>query len=64
MIFNSALLEEIVQESERYAHIDKTCVEFHLSPDDIRKFLGILLLSGYHSLAKEDDYWSKVFVAK
>ena len=31
---------------------------FHVGVDEITKFMGLLLISGYHRLPLEDDYWS------
>ena len=36
----------------------KNCTNFHVDVDEIRKFLGLLLVSGYHSVPSENDYWS------
>ncbi|XP_050298551.1 piggyBac transposable element-derived protein 3-like [Anthonomus grandis grandis] len=42
--------------SEKYAQDNRH--EFHLSPEELLHFLGILILSGYHSLPQTDMYWS------
>ena len=36
----------------------KNYPNFSVSNGDMRKFMGILLLSGYHSLPHEQHYWS------
>ncbi|XP_050295149.1 uncharacterized protein LOC126735243 [Anthonomus grandis grandis] len=51
------LMDLIIQFSEKYAQ-DNNRHEFHLSREELLNFLGILILSGYHSLPQTYMYWS------
>ncbi|XP_050301648.1 piggyBac transposable element-derived protein 3-like [Anthonomus grandis grandis] len=51
------LMNLIIQFSEKYAQ-DNNRHEFYLSREELLNFLGILILSGYHSLPQTDMYWS------
>jgi len=42
----------------QYASRDKKDQQFRVTSDEICQFLGIILLSGYHALPQESDYWS------
>ena len=53
-----ASFEFFKQQFELYGNRDKNNPNFSTSIDEIRQFFGILLLSGYHSLPYERDYWS------
>ena len=57
-IYTPALMEEIVDHTLLYASRDKNDREFHMVEQDLERFLGIMLLSGYHTLPSEYDYWS------
>jgi len=57
-IFSCSMLNHIVLQTNLYAQRDKNSPNFSLSGGDVRKFLGIILLSGYHSLPQEQYYWS------
>jgi len=50
--------EYMKEQFELYAGRDKNMPLFETTVDEIRKFVGILMLSGYHSLPFERDYWS------
>ena len=41
-----------------YANKDKGDHSFFISEDELCKFIGILLLTGHHSVPSEADYWS------
>ena len=57
-IYTPALMEEIVDQTLLYDSRDKDDQEFHMVEQDLERFLGIMLLSGYHTLPSEYDYWS------
>jgi hypothetical protein len=59
IIFDDDILRLIQEETQRYARREKGLVQFQLSCEEVKNFLGILLVSGYHSLPSERDYWSK-----
>ena len=52
------IIQQIVTESMRYAG-QKNDVSFAVTTEDIETFVGILLLSGYHSLPRERMYWNR-----
>ena len=41
-----------------YARHDKNNSKFDIASGELLQFLGIILLSGYHSLPSEQDFWS------
>jgi DNA excision repair protein ERCC-6 len=57
-IFDNGILELIHQQTTLYARRDKNCPNFSFSMGELRKLLGIILISGYHSVPSERDYWS------
>lgn len=56
--YSNEVYDHIVKETVRYATDVKNEHDFLTSADEIRVFLGILLLTGYHSNTCERDYWS------
>ncbi|KAJ4437806.1 hypothetical protein ANN_13744 [Periplaneta americana] len=52
------MIEEIVQQALVYARRDKNGHSFDVSTEEMCQFLGLLLVSGYHTLPGENDYWS------
>ncbi|GFQ83331.1 chimeric ERCC6-PGBD3 protein [Trichonephila clavata] len=58
MFFTDDLVNHIVQQSVSYA-TQNNRHQFTLSSDCFKKFLGFLLLTGYHSLPQEQMYWSE-----
>jgi DNA excision repair protein ERCC-6 len=56
--FNNSVMELLITESTRYAK-SKNKHDFDIGEDDLCAFIGILLLTGYHSLPNEKLYWSK-----
>lgn len=56
--YDDHLRKLIVDESNRYAQ-QKNNSSFKLDVEDLDVFVGILLLSGYHSLPRERLYWNR-----
>ena len=52
------MIDHIVRDTNLYATRDCNNVTFTVTANEIRIFLGILLLSGYHQLPHIADYWS------
>lgn len=50
------LVRNLVTESERYAHQNGR--EFTIEVEEMRAFLGMNLVMGYHVLPSLRDYWS------
>ena len=57
-IYTPALTEKSADQSLLYAAREKNNDSFGLEAVDPERFLGILLLSGSHTLPTESDYWS------
>ena len=58
LVFSSSMLEHIAVQTNLYARRDQNDSNFYASVQDIQNLLGILLLSGYHTLPEEHHYWS------
>lgn len=54
--FDNELYDYIVQQTNLYSS-QKNNHEFFVSRDDMKLFFGILLLTGYHKLPSERNYW-------
>ena len=54
---DESILNYIMTQTKIYAQ-QKNDHKFSLEIDELKMFLGILYLSGYHSLARERLYWS------
>ncbi|XP_064083929.1 piggyBac transposable element-derived protein 3-like [Macrobrachium nipponense] len=58
LFFTDEMVEHITEQTNLYAVRDKNCTNFHVAKDEIKKILGLMLMSGYHSVPSENDYWS------
>ena len=58
LFFSHAMITLLVDQTNLYATRDKDMANFGVDHAEMRKFLGLLLISGYHSLPSEKDYWS------
>ena len=56
--FTEDMIEYIVRNTNLYANRDLNNITFVVSAREVRVFLGILLLSGYHTLPQMSNYWS------
>lgn len=52
------LISHIVAQSKLYA-TQKNCPNFDVTGNEMKVFIGILFLSGYHSLPQQDMYWEQ-----
>ena len=55
-IFSTEMLKYIVLQTNLYANRDKNNEKFKVSECEMQKFLGIILLSGYHTVPEEQQY--------
>ncbi|KAF5281922.1 hypothetical protein FQR65_LT14448 [Abscondita terminalis] len=58
LFWTPEIITYITQQTLLYARRDKNNHSFDATEEDIRQFLGLLLISGYHNVPSEDDYWS------
>ena len=58
MFLNEDIRNHIITESVRYAR-QKNDQDFQLDDNDMRRFTGILLLTGYHTLPQQQLYWER-----
>lgn len=56
LFFDAEVFGLIISESNKYAKQKNS--DFCLDDIYLRRFIGILILSGYHTLPSIDDYWS------
>ena len=56
MLFDDDLLSLIQSESEKYAHQNNR-LDFRLPLYLLKRFIGFLILSGYHSFPREEMFW-------
>ena len=57
-IFTPDVIEMLDDQTNLYANRDKNNPRFSVKEHEMRTFLGILLISGYHELPQENHYWS------
>ena len=57
-LFSDDLLDLFVEQTNLYATRDKNVHNFKTDRIEMRKFLGMIVVSGYHHLPTENDYWS------
>lgn len=57
-LFTEEVYSHIIRETLRYAASTKNDQLFTLPVNDLKAFIGILLLTGYHKLPSERHYWS------
>ena len=57
LYFTADMVSKITTETMRYAQL-KNNHSFHVSNNDVYQFLGLILISGYHTLPGEKDCWS------
>jgi hypothetical protein len=56
--FDGEVMRLIVKQTTVYANCDKNDHDFVVTVEEMRTFLAILMLSGYHSLPQVKMYWS------
>ncbi|CAI6377591.1 unnamed protein product [Macrosiphum euphorbiae] len=58
LFFDDTVINLIIDNSNKYATYCNRH-NFSLGKTDLLKFIGIMILTGYHSLPKIENYWSK-----
>ena len=57
-MFDDQLISDVVNQPKLSAAREQNNPAFDVTAEEIRVFLGILLVSGYNTLPEEDLYWS------
>ena len=52
------IIEFITEQINLNVKRDKNEQNFNVDIEEMSRFIGLLLVSGYHSLLREIDYWS------
>ena len=52
------IYDHIVKETVRFATTYKNAMDFIMTSNELKAFIGVLLLSSYHKLPSERYYWS------
>ena len=58
LLFTPDMVEHITNQTMLYASREKGDHNFYVMSDEIYKFLGIIIFSGYHHVPSERDFWS------
>lgn len=53
LFFSDEMISHLIEQTNLYAQRD-----FSIDDNEIIKFLGLLIISGYHSVPSENDFWS------
>ena len=58
LFFDNDMKNMIIEQSLLYS-VHRNNHRFKLSCSDLEKFIGVILLSGYHTIQREDDMWNR-----
>ena len=58
LFFSDSMISPLVEQINLYATRDKNMPTFKTNDTEMRKFLDLLLISGFDNLPSEADYWS------
>ncbi|XP_066946081.1 piggyBac transposable element-derived protein 2-like [Macrobrachium rosenbergii] len=58
LLFPDEIINHMTAQTNLHAQRDKNDKDFCIDEEDMTKFLGLVLISGYHSVPSENDYWS------
>ncbi|XP_049942887.1 piggyBac transposable element-derived protein 2-like [Schistocerca serialis cubense] len=56
--FSEKLMDTIIEQSEIYS-CQHNRINFLLTKEELKLFIGVLLLSGYHKLPHKNKYWEQ-----
>ena len=56
-LFNHEIKSHIITETKRHVSVAHDDSAFSMSEDILCKFVGVLFLSGYHTLPQQQLYW-------
>ena len=54
----SPLIELLLHETSQYANRDKNKLQFKVTLEELKNFIGLIFLSGYNIRFAERNYWS------
>lgn len=57
LFFDTNMIDYLVEQTNMHAQ-QNNCQSFSTNPNEMRAFIGFLLLTGYHHLPQESMYWS------
>lgn len=58
LFFGPKIIQHITEQTNLYVVRDKNTSNFYVTEEEMSRFLGLLLISGYHCLPSENNYWS------
>ena len=59
LLFNHEIRSHIITKTKRYASVAHNDLAFSMREVDLHKFVGVLFLSGYLTLPKQQLYWDR-----
>lgn len=58
LFFTNDIVDHITYQTNLYATRDKNDQTFSIEATEMKQFLGLILISGYHKVPRENAYWS------
>ena len=59
MLFNSSICDLIIKESTNYAKSTHNDANFAMTENELKQYVAVLFLAGYHSLPQQRLYWER-----
>ena len=59
ILFCAEIRTHLIEQTINYAHVEHNDLSFTLNDDILKKYVAILLYSGYHSLPQQALYWER-----
>ena len=59
MLFNSSIRDLIIKESTNYAKSTHNDANFAMTENELKQYVAVLFLAGYHSLPQQRLYWER-----
>lgn len=56
LLFTDEIISHLTEQTNSYVHRDKNNKDFCVNENDMMKFLGLLLISGYYRVPSENGY--------
>lgn len=58
LFFTNYIIDLLIEETKKYSSF-KNCLDQNITSDEIKCFIGILILSGYNQLPSKRNYWEQ-----